>query len=244
MFGTNKTISWGATAGPLDVNDVYQEVLDPANEHAYRYDGEYRPMEVRNETIKVRGGADVAYPVYSTVHGRVTSFDTPNGSAYSLKESWAGYEIQSLVAWIDIMKATSWDEFLEQAKKVAITINWYYADNQGNIGYVSPGRLPVRPAGQDLRLPAIGDGSMEWEGIRPFEDNPRSYNPEQGYLANWNNQSAAGALADGYNWSPSTACGRSPPASRPRTTSPPARSGTSTGRRRLPTSTSTICCRT
>lgn len=43
---------------------------------------------------------------------------------------------------------------------------------------------------------------MEWKGIRPFEDNPQSYNPEQGYLANWNNQSAAGALADGYNWSP------------------------------------------
>ncbi|QSE79571.1 penicillin acylase family protein [Rhodococcus koreensis] len=202
LFGTNKTISWGATAGPLDVNDVYQEVLDPSNEHAYRFDGGYRPMEIRNETIEVRGAADVAYPVYSTVHGRVTSFDTPNGSAYSLKESWAGYEIQSLVAWIDIMKATNWDEFLEQAKKVAITINWYYADNQGNIGYVSPGRLPVRPAGQDLRLPAVGDGSMEWEGIRSFEDNPQSYNPEQGYLANWNNQSAAGALADGYNWSP------------------------------------------
>ncbi|MFE3290067.1 penicillin acylase family protein [Rhodococcus sp. NPDC059234] len=202
LFGTNKTISWGATAGPLDVNDVYQEVLNPANEHEYKFDGAYKPMDVRPETIKVRGGSDVDYPIYSTVHGRVTSFDTPNGSAYSLKESWAGYEIQSLVAWIDIMKATSWDEFLAQAQKVAITINWYYADDKGNIGYVSPGRLPVRPAGQDLRLPAIGDGTMEWSGIRPFSDNPQSYNPEQGYLANWNNQSAPGALADGYNWSP------------------------------------------
>lgn len=36
---------------------------------------------------------------------------------------------------------------------------------------------------------------MEWQGFRPFEGNPKTYNPEQGYVTNWNNQSAAGFLA-------------------------------------------------
>ena len=53
---------------------------------------------------------------------------------------------------------------------------------------ISPGRLPIRPANQDVRLPALGDGTMEWTGLNSPTANPLSYNPAQGYLANWNNQ--------------------------------------------------------
>ena len=110
---------------------------------------------------------------------------------------------------------------------MGISINWYYADNDGNIGYVSPGHMPDRPEGQDPRLPVVGDGTMEWEGIRPFEENPRAFNPKQGYIANWNNQpgpagkpipttSPAPARwatpGTGRMWTGST---RSPPGSRP-----------------------------
>lgn len=200
LFGTNGKISWGATAGPLDVNDTYQERLNPANPNEYFFDGMYRPMTKTTEVIKVKGGADQSLDIYATVHGRVTSVDAASNSAYSLKRSWDGYEIESLLGWTHAMKAKSWDEFLTQAKRVAITINWYYADAAGNIGYVSPGRLPKRPSNQDVRLPALGDGSMEWQGIRPFTDNPQVYNPADGYIANWNNQSAPGMLADGGNY--------------------------------------------
>ncbi|MFP5312601.1 MAG: penicillin acylase family protein, partial [Actinomycetes bacterium] len=202
LFGTNKTISWGSTAGPLDVNDVYQEKLNPDDSHQYWYNGAWRSMDVRTETVRVAGQADVQVPVYSTVHGFVTSFDPANGVAYSKKRSWTGTEIQSLLAWTKVGKAKDWNGYLEQAQKVGITINWYYADKSGNIGYVSPGKLPVRPAGQDPRLPVTGDGSMEWEGFEPFANNPQVYNPKQGYIVNWNNQSAAGRNAGSGTWSP------------------------------------------
>jgi penicillin amidase len=200
LFGTNGTTSWGATAGPLDVNDYYQVRLNPANQHEYFYDGSYRAMLRRSEVIEVKDADDVVIEVYSTVHGTVTSFDPENGAAYAFKRSWEGLEVESLMGWIYLMKARSWDEFLEQAARVAITINLYYADSSGNIGYVSPGRLPIRPRSQDSRLPAIGDGSMEWQGFRPFSESPRVLNPEQGYIVNWNNQSAAGHGAHG-SWS-------------------------------------------
>ena len=74
------------------------------------------------------------------------------------------------MAWIRSTQAQNYDQWLDAAKDVATTINWYYADRDGNIGYVSPGYLPVRQAGQDLRLPARGDGSQDWQGIRPFAD--------------------------------------------------------------------------
>jgi penicillin G amidase len=200
LFGTNGKISWGATAGPLDVNDTYQERLSPASQFMYLYGGVFRPMTKSTEVIKVKGAADDSIDIYATVHGRVTSFDVANNAAYTLKRSWEGFEVQSLIAWIESTKAQNWDEWLAQAKKVAITINWYYADSKGNIGYVSPGRLPIRPSTQDIRLPAVGDGSMEWQGIRPFSDNPQVLNPSQGYIANWNNQSGPGVLTDGGNY--------------------------------------------
>jgi penicillin amidase len=201
LFGTNGKIAWGATAGPLDVNDMYQEKLNPANPHEYLFNGAMRPMTQRTEVIKVKGQPDQSVDVYATVHGIVTNFDIPNGTAYSMKRSWDGYELESLLGWIHSMQAQNWDQWLKQASRVAITINWYYADTSGNIGYVSPGRLPLRPASQDIRLPAVGDGSMEWLGIRPFGEDPKTYNPAQGYVANWNNQSAPGAVSDGGNYS-------------------------------------------
>jgi penicillin amidase len=201
LFGTNGKIAWGATAGPLDVNDMYQEKLNPANPHEYRFNGAMRPMTKRTELIKVKGQPDQSVDVYATVHGIVTNFDLPNGTAYSMKRSWDGYELESLLGWIHSMQAKNWDQWLAQASRVAITINWYYADTEGNIGYVSPGRLPIRPATQDIRLPAVGDGSMEWLGIRPFSEDPKVLNPAQGYIANWNNQSAPGAVSDGGNYS-------------------------------------------
>lgn len=206
LFGTNNTITWGATAGPLDVNDYYQLKLNPSDPHQYYYNGEYRDMSKRTETILVKtdeGIAQEPLEIYSSVHGVVTSFDSVNNTAYAFKRSWEGYEIQSLMAWVHSMKARNWEQWLAEAEKVATTINWYYADSSGNIGYVSPGYLPIRPDDQDIRLPALGDGSMEWQGFRPFDDTPKVYNPSQGYIVNWNNQSAPGDVAhgDGANWS-------------------------------------------
>lgn len=203
LFGTNGTISWGSTAGPLDVNDYYQEKLDSDDPHRYLYDGEYRDMQKRTQTIEVKDQDDITFDIFSTVHGTVTSFDRANNTAYAFKRSWAGYEIQSLMGWLHSMKAQNWEEWLAQAEQVATTINWYYADSSGNIGYVSPGYLPIRPASQDVRLPAVGDGSMEWKGIRPFSEVPKVYNPEQGYIANWNNQPVPGEVAhgDSAHWS-------------------------------------------
>lgn len=201
LFGTNGKISWGSTAGPLDVNDVYQLDLSPSDPRSYRFQGSFRPMDRRSETIKVKGSADVTFEVFSTVHGRVTTFDEDQRKAYAIRSSWHGLEIQSFVAWLHSTKAANWDDFLASASRVAITNNWYYADAQGNIGYVSPGRLPIRPAGQDIRLPALGDGSMEWQGFKPFSEVPKVFNPPQGFIVNWNNQPAPGELGDGSNYS-------------------------------------------
>lgn len=75
------------------------------------------------------------------------------------------------------MKAKNWQEWTQQAAKQALTINWYYADVNGNIGYVHTGAYPDRQSGHDPRLPVPGTGKWDWKGLLPFEMNPKVYNP-------------------------------------------------------------------
>lgn len=201
LFGTNGTIAWGATAGPQDVVDIYQEQLNPDNPYEYRFQGSYQPMELRESQINIRGEAAEVHTFYSTVHGPIIHWDHEQQIAYSKKRSWSGYEVQSLLAWVESMRANNWEEYQQAAQDVAISINWYYSDREGNIGYLSPGYLPHRPETQDTRLPAIGDGTMEWLGILDFQYTPKSFNPDQGYLTNWNNRPAPDKKnTDAYYW--------------------------------------------
>ena len=120
---------------------------------------------------------DVTAEIWETDYGVVSVFDTEHDRAFAFHRTWDGYEISTLMAWIRSTQAQNYDQWLNAAKDVATTINWYYADKDGNIGYVSPGYLPVRQDSQDLRLPAKGDGSQDWQGIRPFADVPKTLNP-------------------------------------------------------------------
>ncbi len=202
LFASNGTIAWGSTAGAGDVVDMYQLTLDPANQDRYLYNGSYRELAKRTDTIKVKGGAEATVDVYSSVHGIVTLVDRPNNTAYAKKRSWDGAEVESLLGWIGSMKAKNWGEFKAQNARVAITNNWYYADTSGNIGYILAGKYPRRPADQDFRLPARGDGTMEWAGFLPHASNPQVLNPPQGFITNWNNKpSARHDNTDGNYWS-------------------------------------------
>ena len=106
-----------------------------------------------------------------------------------------------MAGWIDKTRSQTFDGFLAASRKMALTINWYYADRKGNIGYVHNGRYPLRNPAQDLRLPTSGTGDREWRGFLPADRNPRVYNPDQGFIANWNNQPAKGWYFAGSQWS-------------------------------------------
>ena len=179
LFGTNGQIAWGATAGPLDVNDFVQLELNPENPHQYRQGDGWADMTLRQETIEVKGAEPVTRQVWESGYGVVSLIDPERTGP--MPSIGAGRIGDPDADGLDTLtKAQNYDQLLDAAKDVATTINWYYADRDGNIGYVSPGYLPARQASQDLRLPAKGDGSQDWQGIRPFADVPKTYNPAQG----------------------------------------------------------------
>jgi penicillin amidase/acyl-homoserine-lactone acylase len=68
------------------------------------------------------------------------------------------------------------------------SINYIYADEKGNIGYVYNGLFPVRAEGRDWRLVQPGDRSDTiWHGYLPFDRVPQIWNPKSGYVFNSNN---------------------------------------------------------
>ncbi|SDV50702.1 penicillin acylase family protein [Chitinasiproducens palmae] len=192
LFGHNGKVSWGSTAGLGDDVDVFAEQLDPADPNRYLHAGAWHDMEKRVETIRVKGAAPVTQQIYRTVHGIVTQRDAARHIAYAKARAWEGLEVQSLLAWTHQAQAQDWQSWTAQAAKHALTINWYYADTAGNIGYVHTGAYPARRRGHDPRLPVPGTGEWDWQGLLPFSANPKVYNPKQGWLANWNNSPEKG----------------------------------------------------
>ena len=201
LFGTNGKIAWGSTVGSLDTNDVYQLSVNPNNSKQYLYKGSYIPFEHKQVKIKVLSQADHVLDVYKSKQGFVSAWDEKNHTAYAQKRSWEGVEVETLLGWANAAKATNWEEFLNQAKRVAASITWFYADTKNNIGVAALGRLPIRPDNQHIQLPAQGDGSMEWQGFYDFSQNPKAYNPEKGYISSWNNKAYAGLRSDSSNFS-------------------------------------------
>lgn len=192
LFGHNGKISWGSTAGFGDDVDMFAEKVDPANPERYFHNGQWHDMEKRVELIRVKDGSPVVQTVYRTVHGVVMQRDAKQNIAYAKARAWDGLEVQSLLAWTHQAQAQDWRSWTAQAAKHALTINWYYADTAGNIGYVHTGAYPARRPGHDPRLPVPGTGEWDWKGLLPFSTNPKVYNPKQGWIANWNNSPQKG----------------------------------------------------
>lgn len=189
-IGVGKEHAWTMTSGISDNNDIYFEVLNPANPGQYLFQGEFLDFDCRNETIPVRGAPAVTQQVCESLHGPVLG-STP-GLAFSLKSAVRGLEMQGFEVFYGMMKARSVSEFDETLSQAIYNFNVLYADARGNIAYWHVGKIPIRAVADDPWLPHDGTGVAEWQGFIPWEQMPHALNPEQGWLTSWNNKPAPG----------------------------------------------------
>ncbi len=98
------------------------------------------------------------------------------------------------VAGIDI--AADWPAFRGALSNwQAPTLNFVYADVDGNIGYQGSGAIPVRAAGQQGLVPVPAGGpERDWQGLIPFDKMPSLLNPPAGFIVTANNK----VVADSY----------------------------------------------
>jgi penicillin amidase len=190
LIGHNRWLAWSTTTGVNDQTDIFVETLDPADPTRYRFNGEWRQMEKRVETIAVAGGAPVTLEVFRTVHGPVVQVDRAKNLAYSRKSSYWEQELGAFEGIFRFHTAKNAQEFGEACKLIATSHNFFCATQDGDIGFWWCGRTPIRDPRVDPRLPTPGEGDHEWKGIMPFAEHPQIINPKQGFIANWNNKPA------------------------------------------------------
>ncbi|KXK11766.1 MAG: peptidase S45 family protein [Chloroflexi bacterium OLB14] len=213
VIGHNDKIAWGFTNVGPDVMDLYIEKVNPENPNQYEVNGEWVDFESYEETIYPAGGEAVTVTVRSTRHGPVISETfgalknegDPEDKEFVPFNERAGIELpeQYVIAlkWTALTpstpfeaiwgfdKAENWEEFREAASNFHVPAqNLIYADVEGNIGYQMPGDIPIRKNG-DGTLPVPGwTDDYEWIGFIPFEEQPYTFNPEEGYIVTANNQ--------------------------------------------------------
>jgi penicillin amidase len=197
IVGHNQQIAWGITNLGADVTDFY---LHRLRDETYLRDGAYEPLERRTETIRVAGGEDVTVTVRGTPQGPLLSDASTAGAAaganapvqgrevrerYAVALAWTGLiPSRTMDAIIGFNTATDFTEFRAAAELFAVPAqNLLYADVDGNIGYQTPGTIPIRTAAIQGAAPGYWpapgwDSGFDWRGFVPFTQLPWAYNPE------------------------------------------------------------------
>jgi penicillin amidase len=204
VLGHNGTVGWGFTTTNLDSQDLFIERIDPTDPGRYLTPDGARPFSVRDETIAVLWGEPVRMRVRNTRHGvvvddfiRKPEQYSPTGHVLALQATALDGGDTTMEGLLRISQAQNWNDFLNAARKVVTPMqNVVYADTQGNIGLVSPARVPIRRKG-DGSIPSPGwTGEYDWAGFVPFDDLPRTYNPPGGIIVNAN----ARVVPDDYRY--------------------------------------------
>jgi penicillin amidase len=183
IVGHNQRVAWGFTNVGPTVTDVYIENFN--EQGAYQTPTGWVQPEHRTETIHVKKQADVTIDVKITRHGPIIT-DLVPGETRPLALRWTLYDGLH-IPFFDVNAAQNWEEFTKAFSQLdAPGQNVVYADVDGNIGYHTTGKVPIRAAG-DGSLPVSGaDNAHEWTSFIPFDKLPSVYNPSSGIIATAN----------------------------------------------------------
>ena len=239
IVGRNAHMAWGATIHFMDATDFYTEkvVLDPANPGQFFtvHNGQNEPVTVISQTFRYNvvgnGVPDDLVTAQSTDelfippltlimprrnNGPIIEVDVgkliATGESEAISVQYTGFgPTRELDTFRIFDEARTLAEFTSGLRFFDVgSINWAYADQEGNIAYFVSGELPVR---EDLQAGAVngrppsvirsGEGGNEWLPVQnpqpnqatpyeivPFDEMPKLINPPAGWFVNSNNDPA------------------------------------------------------
>jgi len=187
-LGHSRFCSIAMTTGGPDTSDIFAEELNPDNPRQYRYDGQWRDLQVRRAKIGVKNGGQVDWKELEleySHHGPIVAHQ--NGKAYAMAIPYMD-EVGLTDQTYETMTARNLTEMKSALAHLQLMAqNVMVATVQGDIYYVRNGRVPIRAPGTDPSRPIAGAFSTnEWRGIHPFADLVQIDNPAQGYMQNCN----------------------------------------------------------
>jgi penicillin amidase len=192
VAGHNEHIAWGMTNVMVDDMDFYYERINPENPDEYWFNGEWKPLEVRKEIIKIKGGETVERVNRFTHRGPIVTKTKKMDENKPISMRWVGNEPSDEMRSLYLMnRAHNWDDYKNALKTfVSVSQNIAYADVEGNIGIYCATGVPIRDGWNGLEIVPGWTDKYDWKGLVPFEELPHSYNPKSGFVSSANNRSA------------------------------------------------------
>jgi acyl-homoserine lactone acylase PvdQ len=186
--GFNQHCGWMHTSSYADIADLYAEkVTKKDGKWFYEYDGELRPVTIRQLMLNVKKGDKLEQKnitAYYTHHGPVLA--SRDGKWLALKANNRSYKAL-LESWL-ITKANTFAEYKKAMGLLSNATNsTVYADDQGNTAFWYGNYMPKRDPKLDWTLPVDGSTSAtEWHGVHPLNEIVHVYNPKTGWIQNCN----------------------------------------------------------
>ncbi len=199
LIGFTPNVAWGLTALGADQADLFVLKTDPNHPNQYLLDGQWRQMEVRTETIQIKDGEPRTLVCRRTHFGPVVTsiaMGVRRGDEVALKRiPLCEPQRDTSRGILDMMRARDVPEFQQALGGWTFpSANCVFGDRQGNIGYKTILRLPVRSSRALLDDRAAHEGwdsANDWQGFLPHELLPQVINPEQGWLVSANHRPIA-----------------------------------------------------
>ena len=168
LIGRGPDYGWSFTSSQSDNIDTFAETLC-GDDHHYLYKGTCTAMTHFDAGVlhdPFTGDTPVSF--WETVHGPVTGYGTVGGKRVALAQmrSTRGREIKAALDVYDLStgRLKSAQQFTHDLSRFEMSFNGFYVDSK-HIAYVSSGRLPIRAAGVDPRLPDGGHRRLRLDGL-------------------------------------------------------------------------------
>ncbi|MBB4080050.1 penicillin amidase [Lewinella aquimaris] len=194
MMGFNDYIAWGETNVGHDVTDWYRMDWTDSTRTAYRLDGREQPTQFINDTLRIKGEADVVVRTPWTVFGPVPDSE---GDYADLAMRWRAHDEPgkdtrphtTVATFLNLMQARNYADYVEALRGYADPAqNFLFAARDGDIAIRPNGFFPLRAEGEG-RFIRDGDSTANnWRGVIPFDRRPVHYNPARGYVSSANQE--------------------------------------------------------
>lgn len=190
LIGHNGRMAWGTTTTHADTVDLFVENV--VGDSFYQNGKGALPFAERQEVIAVKDGQPETLTVRETRHGPVLSelkAGQKDAQVIALKSTALEPDDRTAQGLYRLGRAVDWRSFVGALADFHAPVqNFAYADQAGNIGFITAGRVPLRVKGDGFSPVAGWTNAGDWTGWVPFAKMPQSLNPKSGSIVNANNQ--------------------------------------------------------
>lgn len=203
LIGFNENTAWGETNVSHDVLDWYQITWTDAAKTSYQYDGGVKPARIVVDSFAVRGQPVKALDTVRWTEWGPVVYTGKNDDWHDLAMRWIGHDAPNdndLGTFLGLNTGKNYDDYNQALADYAFPAqNFAFAAQNGDIALTVNGKLPVKKKSQGRFVQDGGHSGNKWTGWIPFEQLPRSKNPNRGFVASANQHSTDPSYPYYYN---------------------------------------------